>query len=222
MTELLEPPTLPPNLLVLDHGAGWIAVNKESGFLSVPGRAPENYDSVLARVRAVEPAAEAPHRLDMDTSGVLVVAVRRAAHRALCAQFRERVPKKRYEAIADGHLADDEGLIELPIGKNWEDRPRQKIDLEKGKASTTRYEVAQRMELNSRPVTRVRLFPVTGRTHQLRVHLNAIGHPILGDNLYGTTESQAASERLLLHACVLTFVDPDTENQVEINAAVPF
>lgn len=222
MSELLEPPKLPPNLKVIDHGAGWIAVNKESGFLSVPGRAPENYDSVLARVRALEPAAEAPHRLDMDTSGVIVVAVRRAAHRALCAQFRERVPKKRYEAVADGHLADDEGLIELPIGKDWEDRPRQKIDLEKGKASCTRYEVAERFELNGRAVTRVRLFPVTGRTHQLRVHLDAVGHPILGDNLYGTEASQAASERLLLHACVLSFLDPDTEEPVELNAAVPF
>ena len=214
------PLVLPPDLRVIGHGAGWIAVDKESGLLSVPGRTIR--DSVLTRVRAVEPAAEAPHRLDMDTSGVLVVAARRATHRALCEQFRERVPKKRYVAIVDGHVGENDGEIALPIGRDWEDRPRQKVDIESGRASTTRFEVLDRISLEGRTATRVLLHPVTGRTHQLRVHMDAIGHPILGDNLYGTEASQQASGRLLLHAEWLEFVDPDSLETVEVDAPVPF
>ena len=214
------PLVLPTDLRVLGHGSGWIAVDKESGLLSVPGRTIR--DSVLTRVRAVEPSAEAPHRLDMDTSGVLVVAARKAVHRALCEQFRERIPEKRYVAIVDGHVEADSGEIDLPIGRDWEERPRRKVDHESGKPSQTRFEVVERAELNGRKTTRVRLFPVTGRTHQLRIHMDAIGHPILGDNLYGTPASQAAGDRLYLHARWLRFVDPDTGEAVEIDAPIPF
>ena len=211
---------LPPDLEVLAHGAGWIGVNKPSGLLSVPGRTVR--DSVLTRVRAVEPAAEAPHRLDMDTSGVLIVAVRRQTHRDLCAQFRDRVPRKHYVAVVDGHVAGDDGEISLPIGRDWEDRPRRKVDEVHGKPSTTGFEVLERSVRFGRSVTRVRLHPITGRTHQLRIHMDAIGHPILGDNLYGTEASMAAGARLHLHAEQLEFVDPGSNELMRLTAPVPF
>lgn len=217
---MVGPLTLPNDLQVLGHGSGWIAVDKPPGMLSVPGRTVR--DSVLTRVRAVEPAADAPHRLDMDTSGVLVVAARKAAHRALCAQFRDRVPKKRYVAIADGHIESDDGNINLPIGRDWEDRPRRMVDHKAGKPSETRFVVLARTQRFGRPVTRVQLHPITGRTHQLRIHLDAIGHPILGDNLYGTSDSMAAGDRLYLHAEWLEFLDPESGEAVTVTAAVPF
>lgn len=183
-----------------------MVVNKASGLLSVPGRAPENKDSVMTRIRADFPTAESVHRLDMATSGVIVVALTKAAERELKRQFREREPKKSYIARVWGHLAQDEGLIDLPLICDWPNRPKQKVCYETGKPSQTLYQVLSRDADGS---TRVKLSPITGRSHQLRVHMLAIGHPILGDGFYAHPEAKAMASRLQLHAQELCITHPE-------------
>ncbi|CQH14896.1 ribosomal large subunit pseudouridine synthase A [Yersinia enterocolitica] len=183
-----------------------MVVNKASGLLSVPGRAPENKDSVMTRIQADFPTAESVHRLDMATSGVIVVALTKAAERELKRQFREREPKKSYIARGWGHLAQDEGLIDLPLICDWPNRPKQKVCYETGKPSQTLYQVLSRDADGS---TRVKLSPITGRSHQLRVHMLAIGHPILGDGFYAHPEAKAMASRLQLHAQELCITHPE-------------
>ncbi len=183
-----------------------MVVNKASGLLSVPGRAPENKDSVMTRIQADFPTAESVHRLDMATSGVIVVALTKAAERELKRQFREREPKKSYIARVWGHLAQDEGLIDLPLICDWPNRPKQKVCYETGKPSQTLYQVLSRDADGS---TRVKLSPITGRSHQLRVHMLAIGHPILGDGFYAHSEAKAMASRLQLHAQELCITHPE-------------
>lgn len=183
-----------------------MVVNKASGLLSVPGRAPENKDSVMTRIQADFPTAESVHRLDMATSGVIVVALTKAAERELKRQFREREPKKSYIARVWGHLAQDEGLIDLPLICDWPNRPKQKVCYETGKPSQTLYQVLSRDADGS---TRVKLSPITGRSHQLRVHMLAIGHPILGDGFYAHPEAKAMASRLQLHAHELCITHPE-------------
>ncbi len=183
-----------------------MVVNKASGLLSVPGRAPENKDSVMTRIQADFPTAESVHRLDMATSGVIVVALTKAAERELKRQFREREPKKSYIARVCGHLAQDEGLIDLPLICDWPNRPKQKVCYETGKPSQTLYQVLSRDADGS---TRVKLSPITGRSHQLRVHMLAIGHPILGDGFYAHPEAKAMASRLQLHAQELCITHPE-------------
>lgn len=183
-----------------------MVVNKASGLLSVPGRAPENKDSVMTRIQADFPTAESVHRLDMATSGVIVVALTKAAERELKRQFRERETKKSYIARVWGHLAQDEGLIDLPLICDWPNRPKQKVCYETGKPSQTLYQVLSRDADGS---TRVKLSPITGRSHQLRVHMLAIGHPILGDGFYAHPEAKAMASRLQLHAQELCITHPE-------------
>lgn len=183
-----------------------MVVNKASGLLSVPGRAPENKDSVMTRIQADFPTAESVHRLDMATSGVIVVALTKAAERELKRQFREREPKKSYIARVWSHLAQDEGLIDLPLICDWPNRPKQKVCYETGKPSQTLYQVLSRDADGS---TRVKLSPITGRSHQLRVHMLAIGHPILGDGFYAHPEAKAMASRLQLHAQELCITHPE-------------
>lgn len=183
-----------------------MVVNKASGLLSVPGRAPENKDSVMTRIQADFPSAESVHRLDMATSGVIVVALTKAAERELKRQFREREPKKSYVARVWGHLAQDEGLIDLPLICDWPNRPKQKVCYETGKSSQTQYQVLSRDADGS---TRVKLSPITGRSHQLRVHMLAIGHPILGDGFYAHPEAKVMASRLQLHAQELCITHPE-------------
>lgn len=207
-----------PGLDVVDEGDGWVAVNKPSGLLSVPGK-DLSMPNVLTMVRAVIPDAEAPHRLDMDTSGVLVVARDKPAMRFLSRGFSERRNEKSYVAIVAGHVRDPAGVIDLPIGKDWENRPRQTIDWVQGKHSQTELEVVLRT--TNPETTHVRLRPITGRTHQLRVHMKAIGHSIIGDVLYGDPDAPRA-DRLMLHAWRLTFpVPPDAEMHT-VEAPIPF
>ncbi|EIT03892.1 RNA pseudouridylate synthase family protein [Yersinia pestis PY-90] len=183
-----------------------MVVNKPSGLLSVPGRAPENKDSVMTRVQNDFPTAESVHRLDMATSGVIVVALTKAAERELKRQFREREPKKTYIARVWGHLAQDEGLIDLPLICDWPNRPKQKVCYETGKSAQTEYQVISRDDDGS---TRVKLSPITGRSHQLRVHMLAMGHPILGDGFYAHPEAKAMASRLQLHAQQLCITHPE-------------
>ncbi len=202
----MEPynPPADPWLNILWQDESIIVVNKPSGLLSVPGRAPEHKDSVMTRIQRDYPAAESVHRLDMATSGIIVVALTKAAERELKRQFREREPKKTYVARIWGHLEPETGMVDLPLICDWPNRPKQKVCFETGKPAQTGYEVLEYEE----NATRVRLFPVTGRSHQLRVHMLALGHPILGDRFYAHDEARAAAPRLQLHAEALSVTQP--------------
>lgn len=203
----MEPynPPLEPWLHVLYQDDHIIVVNKPSGLLSVPGRQPEHKDSVMTRIQRDYPAAESVHRLDMATSGVIIVALTKAAERELKRQFREREPAKRYQARVWGHPAAERGVIDLPLICDWPNRPKQKVCFETGKAAQTEYEVLEYRDDNS---ASVQLTPITGRSHQLRVHMLALGHPILGDGFYAHDEAKAMAPRLLLHAEMLTITHP--------------
>ncbi|MCE4539273.1 pseudouridine synthase [Pelomonas sp. P7] len=174
-----------------------VVVDKPAGLLSVPGRTEP--DCASARVQALYPDALIVHRLDQATSGLLLFARGAQAQRELSADFAERRVGKVYVAVVAGRL-QGEGLIDLPLGADWPNRPRQQVDHQHGKPSQTRWRVLG----HEGDHTRLRLEPLTGRSHQLRVHLAALGHPILGDTLYGMADTAAASPRLLLHASELS------------------
>ena len=194
-------------------------VNKPSGLLSVPGNQPQYYDSAMSRVKEKYGFCEPAHRLDMATSGILLFALSKAADRELKRQFREREPKKYYQALVWGHVEQDHGVVELPLICDWENRPRQKICFERGKRAVTFYDVLQRYPNNT---TRVKLTPITGRSHQLRLHMLALGHPILGDNFYAHPQAKALSPRLCLHAESLQIQHPITGETMEFTAPVGF
>ena len=197
-----------------------LVVDKPAGLLSVPGRGPGKQDCLSARVQARYPEALPVHRLDLGTSGLLVLARSPDMHRALNRLFETRRVEKRYVALVAGRMAAGEQVIDLPLIADWPNRPRQMVDHAIGKPSRTRLRVA-----GYEPVldaTRVDLFPETGRSHQLRVHLQAIGHPILGDELYAPPEVFARAPRLLLHAAFLGFIHPSTAAAVQVESAAPF
>lgn len=191
-----------------------VAIDKPAGLLSVPGRGPGKQDCASARVQAVYPEAQVVHRLDQATSGLLVLARGLDWQRALSLEFAERRVSKRYVAVVQGRLtADGWQTIALPLSADWPNRPKQQVDHAHGKPSLTRWRVAEPATAGAED-TRVELEPITGRTHQLRVHMAAIGHPICGDALYGL--GAAPGERLLLHASQLAVLD------LQLAAAVPF
>ena len=194
-------------------------VNKPSGLLSVPGNQPQYYDSAMSRVKEKYGFCEPAHRLDMATSGILLFALSKAADRELKRQFREREPKKYYQALVWGHVEQDHGAVELPLICDWENRPRQKICFERGKRAVTFYDVLQRYPNNT---TRVKLTPITGRSHQLRLHMLALGHPILGDKFYAHPQAKALSPRLCLHAESLQIQHPITGETMEFTTPVGF
>lgn len=212
-------PPQEPWLEILYQDQQMMVVNKPSGLLSVPGRAPECRDSILSRIQAQHPQAESVHRLDMATSGVLAVALNKAAERELKRQFRDREPGKSYVAQVWGHLAQDQGVIDLPLICDWPNRPRQKVCHETGKPAQTHYQVIARLPDGT---TRVVLTPVTGRSHQLRVHLLALGHPILGDRFYAPPEALARAPRLLLHAQSLSIRHPVTGEALRFSCEAGF
>lgn len=200
-----------------------IVLNKPSGLLSVPGRGPDKQDCLSARVQAQYPDALVVHRLDMATSGLIVMARGAAMQRALSAAFSNRLVHKTYEAVVSGTLdGDDSGwyTIDLPIAVDWPNRPLRTINHDIGQASQTRYRViATSADTAS---TRLALEPLTGRTHQLRVHLQAIGHPILGDALYAPPTVLARAPRLLLHASHLAFAHPVDGRALQFTCAADF
>ena len=213
-----DPPQEP--WLDLVYRDDYIAVvNKPSGLLSVPGNQPQYYDSAMSRVKEKYGFCEPAHRLDMATSGILLLALSKAADRELKRQFREREPKKYYQALVWGHVEQDHGVVELPLICDWENRPRQKICFERGKRAVTFYDVLQRYPNNT---TRVKLTPITGRSHQLRLHMLALGHPILGDKFYAHPQAKALSPRLCLHAESLQIQHPITGETMEFTAPVGF
>ncbi|PXY95878.1 bifunctional tRNA pseudouridine(32) synthase/23S rRNA pseudouridine(746) synthase RluA [Frischella perrara] len=205
---LLEyfPPT-EPWLSILYQDDHIVVVNKQSGILSVSGNKPQFQDSIIYRLQQKFSYVESVHRLDMATSGIMVAALSKLADREIKKQFRERIPKKRYIAKVWGHLAQDSGEIDIPLICDWPNRPRQMVDYINGKSALTHYNVISRHEDNT---TRVELLPYTGRSHQLRVHMQALGHPILGDKFYANPEAFAMAKRLLLHAQMLTINHPKT------------
>lgn len=197
-----------------------LVVNKPSELLSVPGRDPAHHDSLLSRVRAGHPDAAVVHRLDLPTSGLLVVPLTLEAQRDLMRQFRERLVEKRYVAVVDGCPDADQGVIDLPLICDWPNRPKQIVDWQQGKPSTTRWwRLAAAQDARS---ARLVLEPVTGRSHQLRVHLAAIGHAILGDRFYAGPEAQARAPRLLLHAERLAFSHPETREPLAFRVPADF
>lgn len=201
-------------------------IDKPSGVLSVPGIGPEKADCVVSRVHAAVEAMQAVplpiphgqmivHRLDMDTSGLMVVALDADAQRELSMQFEERRPEKKYIALVAGLLHTDEGTIDLPMRLDVENRPYQIVDHVQGRPATTHFRVLAR----ETDRTRVEFRPITGRTHQIRVHASkGLGHPILGDPLYG--DHPAA--RLMLHASYLSFVEPGGAARIEFESPPPF
>ena len=197
-----------------------LAFDKPAGLLCVPGRGALKQDCLAARAQARWPDALVVHRLDMATSGVVLMARGAPAQRALSLAFAARQTEKRYVAVVDGLLEHDSGDIDLPLAADWPRRPLQRVDLEHGKPSLTHYRVLHRDSASN--TTRVELQPVTGRSHQLRVHLLALGHPIVGDALYAPPLVQARANRLLLHAQSLGFMHPSTGEAVHIECAVPF
>ena len=211
----------PPDtgLAVVFADEALLVVDKPPGLLSVPGRGAEKQDCLLSRAQAQFPDALAVHRLDMSTSGLLLLARGPAMHSALSRLFRERQVDKRYVAEVEGCLALDEGEIDLPLICDWPNRPRQKVDFEIGKRSLTRFRTLWRDP--SGRSSRVELEPVTGRSHQLRVHLAALGHPIIGDELYGSGSLDNA-ERLRLHATDLRFEHPVNGQSLHFHRDAPF
>ncbi len=184
-----------------------VAVNKPSGLLSVPGRQPQHYDSMWSRIVETYPQAQVVHRLDMSTSGLMLFAKDKHVESALKKQFQYRLTHKVYYAEVWGHVERDEDMIDLPLICDWPNRPRQMVCHETGKPSQTLYQVVERKE----KTTLVRLFPITGRSHQLRVHMLAIGHPIVGDEFYAHQEACDYAPRLHLHAAELSFYHPRTD-----------
>lgn len=209
----------PPNdpLVILHHDHELLLVDKPSGLLSVPGKGEHLADCLIARVQAVFPEALLVHRLDRDTSGVMVFALTPHAQRHLGLQFEKRQVKKTYLARVFGRVEEREGTVDLPLIVDWPNRPKQHVDFENGKPAVTDWKVL-RYEENA---SRMRLFPQTGRSHQLRVHMLELGHPILGDPFYATGEARDAP-RLMLHAESLRLRHPDGGKGLTIKAKCPF
>ena len=209
---------------IVHCSATLLVVDKPSGLPAVPGRASGLQDCVASRARARWADALVVHRLDMATSGLMLMARGPAAQRALARAFARREIDKRYVAVVAGRMAREPGSgwaeIDLPLGADWPARPRQKVDPVHGKPSLTRYRVLDRQGDAGAARTRVELQPLTGRTHQLRVHLMAIGHPIVGDTLYAPAPS--SSPRLLLHATALSFADPGDGRALSFESVAPF
>ncbi|PRY91798.1 RluA family pseudouridine synthase [Donghicola tyrosinivorans] len=215
MTEAYNPPTDP--IEILHEDAHIVVVNKPSGLLSVPGRGEHLADCLIERLRLAFPQILLVHRLDRDTSGVMIFAQTPAAQRHLGQQFENRQTKKTYVARVWGQIAEKEGTVDLPLIVDWPNRPKQMVCHETGKPAITDWKVVKREETE----TRVRLMPRTGRSHQLRVHMLALGHPILGDPFYA---SGAALEypRLMLHSEELRVKHPDTGIGMKFRAKADF
>ena len=209
-----------PGFDLLHADAALLVVNKPSGLLSVPGRGADKLDCLITRVQADYPDALIVHRLDCDTSGLLVLARGKEMHRCLSIQFQDRQVDKRYVAVVEGELAPASGEVNLPLNVDWPNRPLHIVDFKTGKPSLTLYRVLSYDAVEH--CSRVELTPETGRTHQLRVHMQALGHPILGDSLYATPSARAKADRLLLHAEYLAFAHPENGEPLNFTCAAGF
>jgi tRNA pseudouridine32 synthase/23S rRNA pseudouridine746 synthase len=200
------------------HDDYLVVLDKPSGLLSVKGIGLDKIDCLAVRVASAIEGARIVHRLDMDTSGVIVMARDADTHRELSRQFQDREVEKEYIAEVGGVVKEEEGVIDIPIRKDMDHPPKQCVDVELGKPSQTYWKVLQRDNDRSR----LELKPITGRSHQLRIHLREIGHPIIGDDLYAPPEIQAMGERLLLHATSLSVTHPATGERMTWIVPCPF
>jgi tRNA pseudouridine32 synthase/23S rRNA pseudouridine746 synthase len=215
MSDDYDPPQTPLDILHQDHEI--LVVNKPAGLLSVPGKGEHLADCLLSRVQAAFPEALLVHRLDRDTSGVMIFALTPHAQRHLGLQFERRHVKKTYVARVWGEMAEKTGKVDLPLIVDWPNRPKQKVDFETGRPAQTDWRVV-RVEDGT---TRLRLYPHTGRSHQLRVHMAELGHPILGDPFYATGQARDYP-RLMLHAEALRIRHPDGGTGLTFSAPCPF
>lgn len=210
-----NPPNEPLKIVHQDHEL--LIVDKPTGLLSVPGKGAHLADCLIARVQAVFPEALLVHRLDRDTSGIMIFAMSPHAQRHLGLQFEKRQTKKVYVARVWGQVAEKTGTVDLPLIVDWPNRPLQHVNFETGKPAVTDWRVVKYEDGN----TRVRLYPHTGRSHQLRVHMKEIGHPILGDPFYASGEARDFP-RLMLHAERLRVRHPDGGDVMNFRAKCPF
>jgi len=211
-----SPPDEPVRIVHADHAV--LVVDKPAGLLSVPGKGAHLADCMIARVQRLYPEALLVHRLDLDTSGVMVFALTRHAQRHLGQEFETRQTKKVYVARLWGHLQPKEGRVNLPLIVDWPNRPRQHVNHESGKPAVTDWRVLRH---DPDGTTRVRLYPLTGRSHQLRVHCQSLGHPILGDPFYAEGPARDFP-RLMLHAESLRFRHPDSGKGMTFSVPCPF
>jgi tRNA pseudouridine32 synthase/23S rRNA pseudouridine746 synthase len=207
---MTEQPYLVPHsrekIVILYEDDNLLLVRKPHLLLTIPGRHPLNKDCLITRLQQTHPTASIVHRLDLDTSGIMVIPLNKPTHAHISRQFQERRVEKTYHAIVYGVVEPDHGEIDLPIAPDWNNRPLQVISEERGKQAMTRFEVLNREVDRSRLL----LKPVTGRSHQLRIHMRELGHPILGCDMYAHEEALKLSPRLLLHATTLAFTHPAT------------
>ena len=215
MSDIYQPPNTPLNIVHEDHEI--LVVNKPSGLLSVPGRGEHLADCLISRIQEAFPQALLVHRLDRNTSGIMVFAMTPHAQRHLGLQFEKRQIKKTYVARVWGRLEPKTGQVDLPLIVDWPNRPRQMVDYENGKPAQTDWRVLKSTDQESR----VRLMPKTGRSHQLRVHMLALGHPILGDPFYAEGEARDF-ERLMLHSEELRLRHPDGGEGMRFRAKASF
>jgi tRNA pseudouridine32 synthase/23S rRNA pseudouridine746 synthase len=219
-TEL--PPYVVPHskepVRVIYEDAHLLLIHKPDLLLSVPGRHPLNYDCMISRLQKTYPDALTVHRLDLDTSGIMLIARGKASQAALSRLFQERTVDKRYRAWVAGAVAQDHGTIDLAIARDWENRPLQKICAETGRQAITHYRVLRRENGNSY----LELQPITGRSHQLRIHCREIGHPILGCDMYAPPRVLGSAPRLMLHATRIAFTHPVTGRRLVGHCPAPF
>ena len=202
-----------------------MVINKPAGLLSVPGKGEALTDSVQTRLLQEESKTLLVHRLDRDTSGILVFALNKAAQRHISIQFQQRQTEKKYHAIVEGHLSvhfEDFAEINVPVRYDEAHPPLHIADESNSKSAQSYYQIIENFYIQDVPVSRIVLKPITGRSHQLRVHTQYIGHPIIGDTLYATAQGQLLSERLCLHAAELSFVHPVTGQTLNFVCQTPF
>lgn len=204
------PPYLVPHsqedIAILYEDDDLLLVRKPDLLLSIPGRHPLNKDCLITRLQLRYPTASIVHRLDLDTSGIMVIPLNKPTHAHISRQFQQREVHKSYHAVVYGVMQQKAGEVDLPIACDWERRPLQMICQQRGKSALTRFEVLERYDDR----TRVLLKLVTGRSHQLRIHMRELGHPILGCDMYAHATALAMADRLLLHATTLGFTHPGT------------
>lgn len=212
-----QPPTS-PWIDILYQDDDILVMNKPSGLLTVPGKNSEHRDSLIVRINRAFPTATVVHRLDMATSGIILFALNKAAHKAIGQQFEKRQTKKCYVARIYGEPEHDSGSVDLPLICDWPNRPKQKVDHIIGKQALTHWQILEKHKDHCL----VKLTPITGRSHQLRVHMQSMGHPILGDRLYATPQALSMADRLQLHSTVLEIRHPTSNDWLTFRCPPPF
>ena len=199
----------------------FMVIHKPAGLLTVPGKTPDLQDCLINRLLKLEPKTLLIHRLDRDTSGILVFGLSKFGQSTISRQFQDRQTSKIYQALVAGHLIG-QGTVDMPVIYDPTRPPLHIVDATYHKPALTEWQALEQFEIQGQAVTRVKLIPITGRSHQLRVHMQYLGHPILGDTLYATVEQQSLYERLCLHATHLSFAHPKTGVQLNFDCPVPF